>query len=106
MFKECPKDELDKREVETIKQFADAGFQMYNVLSGSQSAGRTKIGEFKQPKTYTQGKVEGKKQLARSLKDIIDKHLDVQLKPEKKNNKVSQKQEKKFWEMLDESNYE
>ena len=106
MFKECPKEELDQREVETIKQFADAGFQMYNVLSGSQSAGKTKIGEFKQPKTYTQGKVEGKKQLARDLSNIIDKHLEVKLKPEKQNNKVSQKQEQKFWELLDERNYE
>lgn len=105
-FKECPVEDLDRREVETIRQFADAGFQMYNVLSGSQSAGKTKIGEFKQPKTYTQGKVEGKKQLARDLTNIIDKHLNVTLKPEKKNNSISKKQEQKFWELLDEQNYE
>ena len=105
-YKECPKEDLDQREVETIRYWADNGFQMYNVLSGSQSAGKTQIGTFKQPKTYTQGKVEGKKQLAKQLTSIIDKHLEVKIQEGKQHNKVSQKMKDKFFELLDERNYE
>ena len=100
MFKECPKEELDQREVETIKQFADAGFQMYNVLSGSQSAGKTKIGEFKQPKTYTQGKVEGYKKASKEISHLFDLHLNVSTKSDKPN-KNQEKALNKFQDFLD-----
>lgn len=99
-FKTCPKNELDEREVATIKSFADDGFQMYNVTAGSQSAGKLVTGEYKQPKTYIEGMQAGKKSLARELSHIIDKHLVVSLKPEKQNNKVSIKALEKFNEIL------
>lgn len=104
-FKTCYKSELDKREVATIKQFADAGFQMYNVTAGSQGAGKKVTGDYKPPKTYRQGIQAGKKTLARELSQIISKHLTVRLKEEKKNNKTSQKQLEKFNELLKEENY-
>lgn len=104
-FKTCPKSELDEREVQTIKQFADAGFQMYNVTSGSQGAGKKITGDYKPPKTYRQGIQAGKKTLARELSQIISKHLTVRLKEEKQNNKTSQKQLEKFNQLLDEKNY-
>lgn len=104
-FKTCYKSELDKREVATIKQFADAGFQMYNVTAGSQGAGKKVTGDYKPPKTYRQGIQAGKKTLARELSQIISKHLTVKLKPEKQGNKVSQKQLEKFNELLKEENY-
>lgn len=104
-FKTCSKSELDKREVATIKQFADAGFQMYNVTAGSQGAGKKVTGDYKPPKTYRQGIQAGKKTLARELSQIISKHLTVKLKPEKQGNKVSQKQLEKFNELLNEENY-
>ena len=104
-FKTCYKSELDKREVATIKQFADAGFQMYNVTAGGQGAGKKVTGDYKPPKTYRQGIQAGKKTLARELSQIISKHLTVRLKEEKKNNKTSQKQLEKFNELLKEENY-
>ncbi|MCI8378697.1 MAG: GIY-YIG nuclease family protein [Lachnospiraceae bacterium] len=104
-FKTCPKSELDEREVQTIKQFADAGFQMYNVTAGSQGAGKKITGDYKPPKTYREGIQAGKKSLARELSQIIGKHLTVRLKEEKQNNKTSQKQLEKFNRLLDEKNY-
>lgn len=99
-FKTCPKSELDEREVATIKSFADDGFQMYNVTAGSQSIGKLVTGQYKQPKTYSQGLQQGRKNLAKELSNIADKHLVISLKPEKFGNKVSERQFEKFKELL------
>ena len=99
-FKTCDKSELDEKEVATIKQFADKGFQMYNVTAGSQGQGKLVTGQYKQPKTYTQGIQQGKKVLARELSSIAEKHLIIRLKPEKEHNKVSQKQYEKFMSLM------
>jgi hypothetical protein len=101
-------EQLDALETYYIKQYADAGYQLRNSSLGGQGANRAsgEIGERKAPKGFRQGIQTGKRQLARDLSGIIKKHLDVKLKPEKQNNKVSQKQEQKFWELLDEQNYE
>lgn len=99
-FKTCPKSELDEREVATIKSFADDGFQMYNVTAGSQSIGKLVTGQYKQPKSYSQGVQQGRKNLAKELSNIADKHLVISLKPEKFGNKVSERQFEKFKELL------
>ena len=99
-FKTCPKSELDEKEVATIKQFADKGFQMYNVTAGSQGQGKLVTGQYKQPKTYTQGIQQGKKVLARQLSSIAEKHLKIEIRDDKKHNKVSQKQYEKFMDLL------
>lgn len=104
MFKTCPKEDLDKREVETIKQFADAGFQMYNISAGGQQS-KLITGEYKQPKTYRQGIQQGKITLARELTDIINKHLEVKIKAEKQGNKISIKAYEKFNNLIDEESY-
>lgn len=101
-FKTCPENELDEREVATIKAFADAGFQMYNITAGSQGKGKMVTGEYKQPKTYRQGFEAGKKSLAKELKNIADKHLVISIRPEKANNKISIRQLEKFNEILNE----
>lgn len=105
-YKICPKEELDEKEISTIKSFADNGFQMYNVTAGGQSNGKLVTGQYKQPKTYTQGVQQGRKALARELKDILEKHLTIELKPEKRANKTSQRMFEKFMWLLDEKNYE
>lgn len=99
-FNKCSKDELDDKEVATIKSFADDGFQMYNITAGSQSKGKLVTGEYKQPKTYREGIQAGKKSLAKELSHIIDKHLVVSIRPEKAHNKVSIKAFEKFNELL------
>ena len=104
-FKTCPKSDLDEREVATIKSFADDGFQMYNITAGSQSTGKLVTGQYKPPKTYRQGIQAGKLSLARELSSIAEKHLKIEIKPEKQNNKVSQKQFEKFMELMNEESY-
>lgn len=99
-YKTCPKSELDDKEINTIKAFADKGFQMYNVTAGGQGLGKVVSGQYKQPKNYTQGIQQGKKMLARELSSIAEKHLIIRLKPEKEHNKVSQKQYEKFMDLL------
>ena len=105
MFKTCPKDELDEKEVLSIKHFADNGYQMYNITSGSQSKGKLVTGQYKSPKTYRQGIQAGKLTLARELTDIIGKHLTVTIREDKKFNKVSIKAFEKFNALIDEENY-
>ena len=105
-YKTCPKSELDDREISTIKAFADKGFQMYNVTAGGQGLGKVVSGQYKQPKTYTQGIQQGRKNLARELASIAEKHLIIRLKPEKEHNKVSQKQYEKFMSLMNGGEYD
>lgn len=101
----CKKSELDQKEIETIKSFADKGFQMYNITAGGQSVGKQVTGQYKPPKTYRQGIQQGKITLARELSHIIDTHLEVSIRPEKSNNKVSIKALEKFNNLLNEESY-
>lgn len=103
--KTCRREELDEKEIATIKNFADDGFQMYNVTAGGQSAGKLVTGQYKTPKTYMQGVQQGKKTLAKELSHIIDKHLTVSLKIEKQGNKVSMNALEKFESLLNEDSY-
>ena len=105
-YRTYPKSELDDKEVKTIKSFADKGFQMYNVTAGSQGKGKQVTGQYKQPKTYSQGVQQGRKNLARELSSIAEKHLKIELRADKANNKVSQKQYGKFMDLLKEGNAE
>ena len=104
-FITCPRNELDEREIANIKSWADNGWQLYNVSTGGQGKGKI-VENSKPPKTYRDGLAQGRKNLAKELKGIIDKHLMVMIKPEKANNKVSQGQFEKFWYLLDTENEE
>jgi hypothetical protein len=99
-FLHFPENELDEKEQFYIQQYLDNGYTLKNKTAGSQGKGKVKIADFKPSKTYRDGLKQGEKNLARELSNIIDKHLVVTLKPEKANNKVSQKQFKKFKELL------
>ena len=101
-FINFPPSQLDDKEKEFIKKYADAGYQLRNVSIGGQGSNRDagQIGERKQSKGYYDGLAQGRKNLARELSRIIDKHLVVSIKPEKANNKVSIKAFEKFKEVL------
>lgn len=101
-FKNYPANQLDDMEKAYIKWYAENGYQLRNVSVGGQGENRSggQINERKPSKGYRDGIEQGRKNLARELSDIIDKHLTVTIKPEKANNKVSQKQFEKFKELL------
>lgn len=99
-FLHYPESELDKWEQHWIREYANAGYQMRNKTTGSQGVGKAGMDNQKSPKGYRDGITQGRKNLARELKSIIEKHLIVSIKPEKANNKVSQGQYSKFWDLL------
>lgn len=102
IYKECRKEDLDENEKTTIKYYAGKGFQLYNVTAGGQGAGKTQIAPYKPAKGYRDGVEYGRKSLAKELRDIISKHLVIRIKPEKENNKISQKAYEKFNGLLQE----
>ncbi len=90
---------LDKKEKDYIKLYAQNGYQLRNKTAGGQGQGKAQIDDYKAPKGYRDGLQQGRKNLARELSHIIDKHLVITLK--KENNKVSQKALTKFYDLLD-----
>lgn len=100
-FLHYPISELDKWEQYWILEYTKKGYQCrYNKTAGGQGDGKEKINEFKPSKGYRDGLSQGRKQLAKELNHIIEKHLVIGLKPEKMNNKVSQKALEKFNDLL------
>lgn len=99
-FLHFPKQELDKQEQHYIKAYADYGYQLRNKTSGSQGEGKAKIDDYRPAKGYRDGLEQGKKNLARELSNIAEKHLKIELREDKVNNKVSQKQYEKFMDLL------
>lgn len=104
-FLHFPLSQLDEKEQFYIKQYAVAGYQMKNRTAGSQGKGKTVIAECKPVKGYYDGILQGKKILARELSSIAEKHLKIEIREDKKNNKVSQKQFEKFMELMNEDSY-
>lgn len=101
-FLNFPESQLDEKEKYYIKLYADNGYQLRNVSIGGQGGNRDSgsIGDRKAPKGYLQGIQQGRKNLARELSNIAEKHLKIELREDKANNKVSQKQYEKFMDLL------
>jgi hypothetical protein len=99
-FLHFPKSELDKQEQHYIKAYADYGYQLRNKTSGSQGEGKAQIDDYKPSKGYRDGIQQGRKNLAKELSHIAEKHLKIEIRADKANNKVSQKQYEKFMDLL------
>lgn len=91
---------LDKMEQLWIKQYADKGYQLRNKTSGSQGEGKSQIADYRPQKGYRDGLKQGRINLARELSSIAEKHLKIEIRDDKKNNKISQRQFEKFKELL------
>lgn len=100
-----PVSELDKWEQHYIKAYADYGYQLRNKTSGSQGKGKEQIDSYRPVRGYRDGIQQGKINLARELSSIAEKHLKIEIREDKKNNKVSQKQFAKFMELMNEESY-
>ena len=81
-FLTFPESELDKQEQFYIWKYANAGYQLRNITGGSQGKGKKSLGNAKQPKTYTEGVVQGEKNMAKRIKHLFDLHLDYKTKKE------------------------
>ena len=100
-FINYPKSELDKMEQYWILEYTKKGYQCrYNKTAGGQGEGKEKINEFKPSRGYRDGLKQGEKNLARELSSIAEKHLKIEIREDKKNNKISQRQYEKFMDLL------
>lgn len=108
VFKPCPKKNLDENEKLTIKSFAEKGYQLYNLTAGGQGTGKVAInkGFRKPPKKYREGIRRGKKTLAKELSKIIDKYLEVKIRPEKEKSRPAREQYRKFLKLIDADSYD
>lgn len=104
-FIHFPVSQLDEKEQYYIKQYALNGYQLRNKTSGSQGEGKSKIDEYRPAKGYRDGIKQGKKSLAKELSSIAEKHLKIEIREDKRHNKVSQKQFEKFMYLIDEGTY-
>lgn len=106
-FLNFPESELDEKEKFYIRQYADAGYQLRNVSVGGQGENRDsgQIGERKPSRGYRDGLLQGKKNLAKQLSEIREKHLTITVREDKQGNKVSIRALEKFNSLLDENNY-
>ena len=58
------------------------------------------INERKPHKGYMKGILQAKRVLTRELSSIAEKHLKIEIRDDKKHNKISQKQYEKFMDLL------
>lgn len=100
-FLHFPKDKLDEMERYYITLYAQKGYQSRNKDTGG-GTGKQELGERKPARGYRDGVAQGRRAMARDISSIIDKHLTVQLKPDKQHNKVSQRAFEKFKGLLEE----
>ena len=98
-FMNFPLSQLDEKERYYITLYAKNGYQSRNKDTGG-GAGKEQIDDYRPQKGYYDGLAQGRKNLAKDLRHIIDLHLTVKLKEGKENNKVSQKALEKFWDLL------
>lgn len=100
-FINYPKSDLDKMEQYWILEYTKRGYQCrYNKTAGGQGEGKEKINEFKPSRGYRDGLKQGEKNLARELSSIAEKHLKIEIREDKKHNKISQRQYEKFMDLL------
>lgn len=100
-FINYPKSELDKMEQYWILEYTKRGYQCrYNKTAGGQGEGKEKINEFKPSRGYRDGLKQGEKNLARELSSIAEKHLKIEIRDDKKNNKISRRQYEKFMSLM------
>lgn len=75
-----PKDKLDEMEQYWILEYMKKGYQAKNVTGGSQGVGKVDINQRKAAKGYRDGLKQGRKTMARDIKTLFDKHLNVSTK--------------------------
>ena len=100
-FMEFPKEKLDEKEKYYIKRYADAGYQLLNLTTGSQGEDKSALGEYKPKKGYQEGIRTGYKKASKEISHLFEKHLNYSTKSDKPN-KNQQKALEKFKTFLGE----
>lgn len=98
-FKEFPEQELDEREQEYIKKYANLGYQLRNKTSGSQGVGKVGIDNNKASKGYYDGKKQGYADCKKFIKGLFKENLKAVING--KDGVRKQNALKKFMEFLE-----
>lgn len=88
---------LDQAEQETIKYFANQGYQLRNKTSGGQGEGKVAIEEHS-TKGYRQGIQQGYRNAKKEIRVLFEKYLDYSIKG--KSNKIKERKINEFTEWL------
>ena len=99
-FLHFPAEQLDEMEQKYIRQYAQSGYQLRNKTAGGQGDGKKQIDDYRPAKGYRDGIEQGKRMLARELLSIAEKHLKIDLREDKRGNKISKKQYEKFMALI------
>lgn len=97
-FINCPIQELNSKEMEYTRQYANLGYQLRNKTGGSQGEGKFGINENKSPKNYTQGVEHGYLKARKEISSLFNKYLDYSIKD--KPNKYKENALIKFKEFI------
>ena len=98
-FLEFPVSELDNREQEYIKKYANAGYQMRNATSGSQGVGKKGLDNAKPSRGYYDGLEQGYKNARKEVAHLFRLHLNYTTKKQPPT-KLQQNAEQKFSEFI------
>ena len=95
-----PLSELDEKEQEYIKYYANLGYQMRNKTAGGQGQGKVEIAETRPKKTYRDGVQQGYINAQKEIQKLFEKNLVFGING--KTNKNKEKSFKKFENFLGE----
>lgn len=94
LFFEFPAEELDEKEQQYIREYANAGYQLRNKTIGGQGAGKKGLENEKPSKTYRDGLKQGYKNAQREIAHLFELHLNFSTKktpPTKTQEKAAEK---------------
>lgn len=102
-FKHYPPNKLNDMERYYIILYAKQGYQSRNKDTGG-GKGKTGLGGRKPPRTYSEGKLEGKRQLAIEICKLMENYLDISIREGTEGRGATQAVEK-FFNLIDPYNY-
>lgn len=76
----CPKEKLNELERQTIAEYVEKGFELYNITSGGQDEGKEDINQRASGKGYHDGLKQGYKNCLKDVKEYFENYLDFAIK--------------------------
>lgn len=99
-FLNFPIEQLDAKEQEYVKKYANSGYQLRNKTGGGQGEGKRQIDEYRPAKGYRDGLAQGKKNASREVAELFDKYLIVTVRSDKPA-RYAERALEKFQKFLD-----
>lgn len=83
-----PENQLDEKEQQCIKVYANAGYQLRNKTAGGQGEGKFEIAETRPRKTYQEGVKQGYEKARKEMGKLFEKNLVCAINGKENKNKV------------------